>query len=71
VPILLLVGLGALGWSGYSLITGKGYYKGCPPGGFDRTEDPFRFWAPTVTIFGVGLFAILTSLGLIHFPPQR
>ena len=40
VPFLLL-GLEAVGWAGHSLITGKGYYKGCPPGGFDRKEDPF------------------------------
>jgi hypothetical protein len=66
VSILLLMGLQAVGWAGYSLITGKGYYKGCPPGGYDRTEDPFSYWAPTVIIFAVGVFAILVSLGLIH-----
>jgi hypothetical protein len=71
-PVLLMlpIGLAAVCWAGYSLLTGKGYYKGCPPGGFDRVEDPFSFWAPTIIIFSVGLFAILVSLGIISFPPR-
>ena len=66
----LLLGLAAVAWAGYSWMTGKGYYKGCPPGGFDRTRDPFNFWAPTIIIFAVGVFAILVSLGLISLPPR-
>jgi hypothetical protein len=71
VLFLLPLGLAAIGWAGYSLTTGKGYYKGCPPGGFDRTRDPFSFWAPTITIFCVGVFVILISTGLIPLPPPR
>lgn len=61
----LLIGLGAIAWAGYSLITGRGYYKGCPPGGFDRASDPFSFWVPTIMIFSLGIFAILSFLGVI------
>jgi hypothetical protein len=43
VPFLLL-GIVTIGWAGFSLLTGKGYYKGCPPGGYDRAEHPFTFW---------------------------
>jgi hypothetical protein len=68
VPILLL-GLVAMGWAGHSLITGKGYYKGCPPGGFDRRENPFQYWAPTLIILGLGISLILAYLGVIPFPP--
>ncbi len=64
----LLIGLAAIGWAGYSLMTGKGYYKGCPPGGFDRVEDPFSFWAPTLIILGLGVFLILIFLGVIVLP---
>lgn len=62
---LLLLGLACLAWAGYSLITGKGHYKGCPPGGFDRARDPFSFWAPTLIIFALGVFVILVFLGVI------
>jgi hypothetical protein len=65
---LLLMGIAAITWSGYSLITGKGYYKGCPPGGFDRTRDPFRFWMPTIVIFSLGLFVILVFFRVISLP---
>jgi hypothetical protein len=68
VSLLLLIGLGAIGWAGYSVVTGKGYYKGCPPEGYDRVEDPFKFWAPTVIIFCMGIFALLVSLGIISLP---
>jgi hypothetical protein len=61
----LLIGLGAIAWAGYSVITGRGYYKGCPPGGFDRASDPFSFWIPTIMIMSMGIFAILTFLGVI------
>jgi len=64
----LLLGLAAIGWSGYSLLTGRGYYKGCPPGGYDRTTDPFSFWAPTVIILATGIFTVLISLGVISLP---
>jgi len=67
---MLPIGLAAVGWAGHSLMTGKGYYKGCPPGGFDRTEDPFSFWAPTIVIFCVGVFAILVALGVIPLPSR-
>jgi hypothetical protein len=67
---LLLLGLACLAWAGYGLITGKGYYKGCPPGGFDRTRDPFSFWAPTLIIFFLGVFVILVFLGVIPFAPR-
>jgi hypothetical protein len=62
------MGLAAVAWAGYSLITGKGYYKGCPPGGFDRTNDPFSYWAPTLIILGIGIFLILIFLGVIPLP---
>ncbi len=66
----LLVGLAAIAWAGYSLITGKGYYKGCPPGGFDRTNDPFSFWAPTIIIMSIGIWTLLLSLGMVSFPSR-
>jgi hypothetical protein len=68
MPFLLL-GLIAVAWAGYSLITGKGYYKGCPPGGFDRKEHPLQYWAPTLIIFGLGIGLILIYIGAIPFPP--
>ncbi len=68
--MFLLLGLAAIGWSGYSLVTGKGYYKGCPPGGYDRAEDPFSFWAPTLIILGLGVFLILVSFDLIPLHPR-
>lgn len=71
MSVLLLIGLCAIGWSGYGLFTGKGYYKGCPPGGYDRYDDPFNFWAPTIVIFCVGLFGILVSVGVIPLHPLR
>jgi hypothetical protein len=66
--LFLLLGLVAIAWSGYSLFTGKGHYKGCPPGGFDRVEHPFSFWAPTLIILGAGVFCILVFLGAIPLP---
>jgi hypothetical protein len=59
LPFLLL-GLLAIGWKGFSLVKGKGHYKGCPPGGFDRTENPFNFWAPTPINLALGVCMILT-----------
>jgi hypothetical protein len=67
VPFLLF-GLISLGWAGYSLITGKGYYKGCPPGGYDRSEHPFNFWAPTLIILAIGICMLLVFLGVIQLP---
>jgi len=67
---LLLLGLACLAWAGYSIVTGKGYYKGCPPGGFDRTRDPFSFWIPTLIIFVLGVLVILVFLGVIPFAPR-
>ena len=66
--MFLLVGLAATGWATYSLVTGKGYYKGCPPGGYNRTEDPFSYWAPTIIILTLGIFMLLISLGVISLP---
>lgn len=71
MSILFLPALAAIGWAGYSVVTGKGYYKGCPPGGFDRSEDPFRFWAPTLIIFALGIFLILIAMGLVPMHPRR
>jgi hypothetical protein len=64
VPFLF-IGIITLGWAGFSLATGKGYYKGCPPGGYDRALDPFRFWAPTLIILAIGVCMILIFLGVI------
>ena len=64
----LLLGLAAVAWAGHSLITGKGNYKGCPPGGFDRTADPFNYWVPTIIILALGVCLILTFLGVIPLP---
>jgi hypothetical protein len=64
----LMLGLAAISWAGYSLFTGKGYYKGCPPGGYDRATDPFSFWAPTIIILAIGIFTLLISLGVIALP---
>jgi len=69
VPFLML-GLAALAWAGFSLISGKGHYKGCPPGGFDRTEHPFSFWAPTVIILAIGVCMILIFLQVIPVPSR-
>jgi hypothetical protein len=71
MSLAFLIGIAAIGWSGYSVVTGKGHYKGCPPGGYDRERDPFGFWAPTIIIFCAGLFAILASLGLIPLHPRQ
>ena len=68
--LFLLLGVAALAWAGYSLITGKGYYKGCPPDGFDRIEDPFSFWAPTLIILAIGIFLILVFFGVIPLPAR-
>lgn len=70
MPIISLLGIVAICWSGYSVIRGKGHYKGCPPGGYDREEQPFQFWAPTIVIFGMGIFALLVSLGVIPVHPR-
>ena len=69
--LILLMGIGVVSWAGYSLVTGKGHYKGCPPGGYDREEDPFNFWAPTILLLCIGLFAILIGLGVIPLPHRR
>lgn len=69
--LFLILGFAAIAWSGYSLATGKGYYRGCPPGGFDRTRDPFNFWAPTIVIFACGLAMLLIFLGVIPLPHPR
>ena len=66
--IFLLLGVVTLGWAGFSLYTGKGYYKGCPPGGFDREENPIQFWAPTIIILGIGVCMMLIFFGVIHLP---
>jgi len=55
-------GLAAIAWAVFSVVTGRGYYRGCPPGGFDPKTNPFCFWAPTITIFICGV--ILTRLSL-------
>jgi hypothetical protein len=67
MPFLLL-GLVGVAWAGFSLITGRGYYKGCPPGGYVRDEQPFHFWAATLVILGIGVFLILVSLGVVPVP---
>lgn len=69
MPFLLL-GLAAIGWAGFSLVTGKGHYKGCPPGGFDRVRDPFGFWAPTLIILVLGIGMILIFFGVIPLPQR-
>jgi hypothetical protein len=71
MELLLLLGLAAVCWASYSLFTGKGHYKGCPPGGFDRIRDPFGFWVPTIIIFALGVFAILGYFGVIPFSPRH
>ena len=68
--LFLLIGLAAIIWSGYSLVTGKGYYKGCPPGGFDRVENPFSFWIPTLIILVLGVCMILIFFGVIPLPAR-
>jgi purine-cytosine permease-like protein len=69
MPFLLL-GLVSIGWAGYSLVTGKGYYKGCPPGGYDRSEHPLNYWAPTLIILAIGICMLLVFFGLIHLPTR-
>jgi hypothetical protein len=69
MPFLLL-GLVSVGWAGYSLITGKGYYKGCPPGGYDRSEHPLYFWAPTLIILAIGICMLLLFFGVIPLPSR-
>jgi hypothetical protein len=69
MPFLLL-GLVSIGWAGYSLVTGKGYYKGCPPGGYDRSEHPLNYWAPTLIILAIGICMLLVFFGLIHLPAR-
>ena len=67
MPFLLL-GLAAVVWVGFSLITGKGHFQGCPPGGFDRAEDPINFWAPTIIILAIAVCMILIFFGVIPTP---
>jgi hypothetical protein len=69
VPFLLL-GLAAVVWAGFSLITGKGHYEGCPPGGLGRAEDPMNLWAPTIIILAIGICMILIFLGVIPLPSR-
>jgi hypothetical protein len=69
VPFFLL-GLAAVVWAGFSLITGKGHHEGCPPGSFDRAEDPINFWAPTLIILAIGICMILIFLGVIPLPSR-
>jgi hypothetical protein len=69
VPFLLL-GLVTIGWAGFSLISGKGYYKGCPPGGYDRATHPFNFWVPTMIILGIGVCMMLIFVGVIPLPSR-
>ena len=64
-------GLVSVGWAGYSLITGKGYYKGCPPGGWDRSEHPFNYWAPTLIILAIGICMLLVFFGVIPLPSRQ
>jgi len=71
LTLFLLLGLAAIAWAGHSLATGKGHYKGCPPGGFDRKQDPFNFWAPTIVILACGICMILIYLGVIPLPARR
>ncbi|HTV58164.1 MAG TPA: hypothetical protein VMJ93_04765 [Verrucomicrobiae bacterium] len=66
--IFLLLALVPLSWAGYTLVTGKGYYKGCPPGGYDRSENPFNYWAPTIILLALGVFLLLVSLRAIRLP---
>jgi hypothetical protein len=68
--LFLLIGLAAIIWAGYSLVTGKGHYKGCPPGGFDRVENPFSFWIPTLIILVLGVCMILIFFGVIPLPAR-
>jgi hypothetical protein len=69
VPFLVL-GLISVAWAGFSLISGKGYYKGCPPGGYDRSEHPFNFWAPTIILLAIGVGMILIFLRAIPLPSR-
>lgn len=69
MPFLVL-GLISVAWAGFSLISGKGYYKGCPPGGYDRNEHPFNFWAPTIILLAIGVGMILIFLRLIPLPSR-
>ena len=62
--MLLLLGIAAMGWSAFSLITGKGYYRGCPPGGYDRQSNPYNFWIPTLFIALLGMWLVLGSFGI-------
>lgn len=64
----LLIGIAAVAWAGFSLVTGKGYYKGCPPGGYDRAADPLSYWVPTMIILTAGVCMILIFLGWIPLP---
>ena len=68
--LFLLLGIVAVGWAGFSLISGKGYYKGCPPGGYDRAANPFSFWIPTMIILGIGVCMILIFMGVIRLPSR-
>jgi len=69
LPFLLL-GIAAIGWAGFSLVTGKGHYKGCPAGGFDRVNDPFGFWAPTLILLVIGICMLLIFFGVIPLPQR-
>jgi len=69
--LFLLIGLAFMGWAGCNIYTGRGYYRGCPPGGYRRTEDPFNFWLGTLFILAGGIFLILGAVGVIDLPSRR
>ena len=67
--MIMVLGFGCLLWALVSIVTGKGWYKGCPPGGFDRDEQPWSFWVPTICIICLGVFSILLGKGMINMTP--
>jgi len=64
--LLLVLASVSLIWVGYSLITGKGYYIWASAEGFDRNENPFGFWFPTIIILVCALGMLLLAFGFIR-----
>jgi hypothetical protein len=64
--LFLLVGISAIAWATYSVVTGKVHYVWAPPEGYDRDASPFSFWAPTVVLYICGAYLVLLGLGVVR-----
>ena len=64
--LYLLIGISAIAWATYSLMTGKAHYIWAPPEGHDRRASPVYFWAPTIVLYMCGAYLVLLGLGFVR-----